>query len=83
VRPAVYAVSDGQSISKRLFSRRQAKRNGTNLLQSATGPGQHTGQVRTKDIIKQLQKPQPAGRLWGVEIPNGRYNVFAVVHWSR
>ncbi|HOW65234.1 MAG TPA: Ig-like domain-containing protein [Verrucomicrobiota bacterium] len=31
------------------------------------------------DTFNHLQKDLPAGRLWEIEIPNGRYNVFVVV----
>jgi hypothetical protein len=30
------------------------------------------------DTFNHMQKPQPAGSLWEIEVPNGRYNVFAV-----
>lgn len=30
------------------------------------------------DTFNHMQKPQPAGSVWEIEIPNGRYNVFAV-----
>lgn len=30
------------------------------------------------DTFNHLQKPQPAGSLWEIELPSGRYNVFAV-----
>jgi hypothetical protein len=30
------------------------------------------------DTFNHMQKPQPAGSLWEIELPNGRYNVFAV-----
>jgi len=31
------------------------------------------------DTFNHMQKPQPAGSFWEIEVPNGRYNVFAVV----
>lgn len=31
------------------------------------------------DTFNHLQKPLPAGRLWEIEVPNGRYTVFAAV----
>jgi hypothetical protein len=31
------------------------------------------------DTFNHMQKPLPAGRSWEIEIPNGRYNVFAVM----
>lgn len=31
------------------------------------------------DTFNHLQKPQPAGSLWEIEVPNGRYNVYAAV----
>lgn len=31
------------------------------------------------DTFNHMQKPLPAGRVWEIELPNGRYNVFAVV----
>lgn len=30
------------------------------------------------DTFNHMQKPQPAGSLWEIEVPNGRYNVYAV-----
>ncbi len=31
------------------------------------------------DTFNHMQKPQPAGSLWEIQVPNGRYNVYAVV----
>ncbi len=30
------------------------------------------------DTFNHMQKPQPAGSLWEIEVPNGRYSVYAV-----